>query len=80
MRGGVLLFLCKTFPIYPLNPYKTLKIHHNFRAKVERGFYYFQDSEIQNLDRVFIIFRNSQILRGVLRRGGVLLTPRYHPR
>ena len=73
MRGGVLLFLCKTFPIYPLNPYKTLKIPQNFRAlraKVEGGFYYFQDSEIQNLDRGFYYFQKfSNFGRGFLRRG-----------
>ena len=85
MRGGVLLFLCKTFPIYPLNPYKTLKIPQNFRAlraKVEGGFYYFQDSEIQNLDRGFYYFQKfSNFGRGVFKKGGVSIinSPVVHP-
>ena len=79
MRGGFLLFLFKTFPIYPLNPYKTLKIPQKFRAlraKVEGGFYYFQDSEIQNLDRGFYYFQKfSNFGRGVLRRGVIINSP-----
>ena len=47
MRGGFTVFM-QSFSMYPLNPYKTLKVLHKFRAKVERVFYYFQDSNPQN--------------------------------
>ena len=69
---GCFYFYAKACPIYPLNPYKTLKIPQNFRAlraKVEGGFYYFQDSEIQNLDRGFYYFQKfSNFGRGFLKK------------